>query len=422
MRRELGVENAVLPPALFLAPPRWHGAHCAMRSLGRLGVRVYGLRHRAPSPSNLSRFCAGTVDAGCDGRPAGDEAGIVEELLRAGRKLGAGTVLISGTDEWAVFVDQHAEELFDVFAFSRPRPGLVARLASKRGLYEVASACGVPTPTLVVPSTLDQAVALAPSLTYPVMVKPVVSRPDVSAKAVVHSPAELIAYAHIHAEETGRPNLLFQEYIPGSDSDVWMFTGCFDAQSRCVVGFTGQKLRQCPAHMGHTSLGLARPNPRLAAEAAAFMTRIGYAGIVDSGFRYDARDDTYKILDVNPRVGGNFRQFVSVGGIDVVRAHYLNVCGIPVAAGEQVDGRRWLKEDSDLIALMQYRRLGELGIRAWLKSVRHVDEGSTFALDDPLPFVSAMGLLVSDTVAGRWRRRRHPQPVATAARAESTAW
>ena len=35
--------NRARPPVLFLAPPRWHGAHCTMRSLGRLGVSPGGM-------------------------------------------------------------------------------------------------------------------------------------------------------------------------------------------------------------------------------------------------------------------------------------------------------------------------------------------------------------------------------------------
>jgi D-aspartate ligase len=410
-----------LPPVLFLAPPRWYGAHCTMRSLGRLGVRVYGLEHRGISPSNLSRFCAGTVPAGDNGRPFGDGGRIVEELVRAGRRLGAGTILVSGTDEWAVFVAEHSEELSAAFTFPRPPPELVARLASKQGLFEIASRHGFPTPRVVVPHSLDDAAALANSLTYPVMIKPVVSRPDVSSKVVVQTPAELLAYARGHAEHPDDPNLLFQEYVPGSDADVWIFTGYFNAQSRCLAAFTGQKLRQCPAHMGHASLGVAQPNQELAEAAASFIARIGYSGIVDSGYRYDARDGTYKILDVNPRVGGNFRQFLSVNGVDVVRALYLDLAGMQVPAVEQIDGRRWIKEDSDLIAMVQYRRLGELDLRTWLKSLRNIDEGSTFALDDPMPFLSAMALLFRDTVAGRWRRGWRSRGAAPATAVSSVA-
>ena len=90
-------------------------------------------------------------------------------------------------------------------------------------------------------------------------------------------------------------------------------------------------------------------------------------------------------------------------------------------ATEQLDGRMWLKEDSDVVAMVQYRRLGELDLKTWLKSLRHIDEGATFAIDDPMPFFSAMALVVTDTVAGRWRRRRRSLRTAPAAAARWAA-
>ena len=48
------------------------------------------------------------------------------------------------------------------------------------------------------------------------------------------------------------------------------------------------------------------------------MKEVGYRGILDIGWRYDARDDRYKLLDVNPRLGASFRLFVGKGGMDVL--------------------------------------------------------------------------------------------------------
>ncbi len=410
LEHETPVTNVVtstppLPPVLFLAPPRWYGAHCAARSLGRFGVRVYMLRHSGISPSNLSRFCAGTFPAGDNGRPLGDPSEIVEDLLEAGRQLGRGTIVMAGTDEWAVFLAEHDEPLREIFQFPRQPPGLVATLASKRGLHDIATRHGFPTPGLVMPVDLHDALAAADSLVYPVMVKPAVSRPDVDTKVVASNPTQLKSAIHAVAVSVDNPNLILQEYIPGRDEDVWMFTGYFDAESRCLAAFTGQKLRQHPPHMGHTSLGICRTNRRLSELATTFMSDIGYSGIVDSGYKYDRRDDTYKVLDVNPRVGGNFRQFLDIGGIDVVRALYLDLTGQRVPKIEPREGRLWIKEDSDLISFVQSRRNRELDLFGWLRSIRGVDEGATFSWGDPLPFLSAMLMLVMDTVEGRWQRR-----------------
>lgn len=390
------------PSVLVLAPPRWYSAHCAARSLAELGVRVHMLEHRGISPSNLSRFCAGTFPAGENGRPLGDAAAIVSDLLAAAKELGRGTVLVPATDEWAVFMAAHDAELRPGFQFPAVSPELAEALASKEGVYRLASEHGLPTPRPVVPRTLAEALAQAEDLCYPVMVKPEVSRPSVEAKNVAYDAKELERSVRALAESDDRPNVVLQEYIPGTED--WTFTGYFDSQSRCLAGFTGLRLRTQPPHMGHTSLGLCLPNSELQAMATAFMTAVGFRGIVDAEFRYDVRDGIYKVLDANPRMGGNFRAFVDVGGTDVVRALYLDMTGQAVPRVEPEEGRLWIKEDSDLVSFVRLRRRGELNFRTWLGSLRGVREGATFSVRDPAPFLSAMLLMLTDTVSGRVRR------------------
>lgn len=401
---KLDVSPHPVSSVLVLGPPRWYSALGAARSLGRLGIRVFMLRHRGLSPTNVSRFCAGTVPAGENGRPTGDPDRIVSDLLGAGVALGRGAILIPATDEWAVFMAEHDAALSQLFVFPRPPASLVAAMASKHGLQDLALRHGVPTPRLVVPETVAAAGREAKALEYPVMIKPLVSRPDAEGKAVVHDGAELAAQVRALAESEDAPNLILQEFVPASED--WTFTGYFDADSRCLAGFTGQRLRLLPPHMGHTSLGICRTNRELLRIASEFISGIGFRGIVDCEFRYDARRDTYKIVDANPRVGGNFRVFVDVGGMDVVRALYLDLTGRPVPPIQPREGHLWVKEDSDLIAFARHRRAGELDFRTWLRSLRGVREGAIFSVRDPLPFAVAMLMVAIDTAAGRWRRSR----------------
>jgi predicted ATP-grasp superfamily ATP-dependent carboligase len=362
------------------------------------------LRHPGLSPTNVSRFCAGTLPAGENGRPTGDPDRIVSELLEAGRALGRRAILLPATDEWAVFMAEHDAELSQLFEFPRPPADLVAAMASKQGLQDLALRHGVPTPRLVVPETVAAARLEAKRLEYPVMIKPLVSRPDAEGKAVVHDTEDLAVQVCALAESEDAPNLILQEFVPASED--WTFTGYFDAESRCVAGFTGQRLRLLPPHMGHTSLGICRSNPELQRIASEFISKIGFRGIVDCEFRYDTRHGAYKIVDANPRVGGNFRVFVDAGGMDVVRALYLDLTGRPVPPIEPREGHLWVKEDSDLIAFVEHRRAGELDFRTWLRSLRGVHEAAIFSARDPLPFAIAMLMVAIDTVAGRWRRSR----------------
>jgi D-aspartate ligase len=396
----------VSTPVLVMGPPRYVGPLGVMRSLGALGVRVYGLAHDRRSVSSVSRHCAGTVAVGRDGRPLGSDELLLDQLLAAGRRLGPGTILIPGSDEWSTFVAAHAGELSSLFTFPWLEVDLIEQLASKAGLYHLALGHRVPTPTIAFPRDLEEASAMAPQLTYPVILKPVMSRPGVEAKALADGPDELLERYQELEESPEDPNLMFQEYIPGGDEDVWIFNGYFDSRSRCLAAFTGQKIRQHPAHMGIASLGVYRQNREVIDLTARFLREVGYRGIVDIGYRYDRRDGQYKILDVNPRLGGAFRIFVDREGTDVVRAMYWDLTGKIVPGLVANEGRKWIKEDADLIASKSYRRLEGLSRWGWLKSLRGVQEGATWSLADPLPFALSMWRLVEETLGARWRSSR----------------
>jgi D-aspartate ligase len=117
------------------------------------------------------------------------------------------------------------------------------------------------------------------------------------------------------------------------------------------------------------------------------MKKLGYRGVLDIGYRYDARDGSYKVLDANPRIGATFRLFVAKNGMDVARALYLDLTGQPVPVSEPVEGRKWLVEGGDFDSFLRYRRDGKLTMRQWLASMAGVKESAYFARDDPRPFL-----------------------------------
>ena len=202
--------------------------------------------------------------------------------------------------------------------------------------------------------------------------------------------------------------LMLQEHIPGGAEHSWMFNGYFTAGSECLFGWTGRKIRQCPLRTGPTTLGICLPNESVRKTAIDFMRAIGYRGIVDIDFRYDARDGQYKVLDVNPRIGSTFRLFVSDDGMDVARALYLDMTGQPVTAVRACPGRKWIVEDFDLVALFRYRRDGKLTFGEWLRSLRGVRESAFFAMDDLVPM-----LLMLRADVGEMLRRFRPRSLNT---------
>jgi D-aspartate ligase len=391
------------PPVLVLAPPRFIGPLGVMRSLRALGARVYGLAHDDLSIAGSSRFCAGTFAVGRNGRPVGSsESTILEQLCDAGRRLGAEAVLVAGSDEWSVFVARHAAALAEYFRFPATSLELTETLASKSGLHDLARRHGVPTPRIAVPRGETELLEIGKTLRFPVMLKPIVSRPGSQGLELAETEAQL---SPLYASLNDPGNIACQEYIPGTDLDVWIFNGYFDHRSRCLAAFTGQKIHQHPARMGLCVLGVSVENREVIALTERFLGRLGYHGIVDIGYRWDRRDGCYKVLDINPRLGGAFRMFVDANGMDVARAMYLDMIGEPVPAVVPQNGRKWVLEAGEILSFRHYRRDG-MSWRDWLAAMRGVKEGATFAWRDPGPFITAMCIVVGDSLAARLRRHR----------------
>jgi predicted ATP-grasp superfamily ATP-dependent carboligase len=126
------------------------------------------------------------------------------------------------------------------------------------------------------------------------------------------------------------------------------------------------------------------------------------------GYRYDARDGRYKLLDVNPRIGSTFRLFVDPAGIDVFRALSLDMTGQPPPGRAPArEGRRWVVEHHDLAEAVTAIRRREVSVRAWLASLRGVREAAWFSPGDPLP-AAALALAFARQRVGRQLRPAAP--------------
>lgn len=402
--------NASVPAVVLkLAEDNLHyGSLGVARTLGRLGVPVYVVDEEPRPVARWSRFVAEAIAVD---RSAPPEA-LVEQLSALGRRLGDRPVLIPLDDLAVVLVERHAAALSESFRFQRQPTGLAERLLDKWELTALAREQDVPAPVAVRPGHDGPAEELLRDATYPLVFKGArsyVGGGDRAGLLVVESRDE--ALRELEAlPEAERSNVIFQEYIPGGPDAIWMFNGYFDSASRCRLRFTGRKLRQWPPYTGATSLGISVPNETVAELTVRFMSAIGYRGVLDLGYRYDERDGRYKVLDVNPRVGATFRLFVDPRtGMDVVRALYLDLTGESIPAPGPPAVRKWLVEDRDLRSSAAYRRDGRLGARAWLESLRGIDETAWFARDDPWPAGAAalrLGAGVLRRGGGRIRGER----------------
>jgi D-aspartate ligase len=366
-----------------------HGPLGILRTLGRCGVRVYVVDANRRTPAFFSRYCRERFLCSVNFNTE-----LTQFLLRVAHRIGRKPILIPTLDEAAIFVAENAQILQDWFTFPRQSAELVRSLCSKKEMYCLTKKYGIATAETVFPRSREEVLAFSENALFPVVLKGIFGnqlwRRTGKRMFIVNTPRDLLE-KYDAFEDAGQPNLMLQEYIPGSDDTVWMFNGYFNEHSECLLAFTGKKLRQCPVHRGATSLGICLKNETVENTTKDFMKAIGYRGILDIGYRFDARDRVYKVLDINPRIGGTFRLFVGESGIDVVSALYLDMTGQAIITGCARDGRKWVVEDLDAVSSFRYWREGSLTARQWISSFRGTEEAAYFATDDPVPLVM-MGL------------------------------
>ncbi|MBI4206787.1 MAG: hypothetical protein HY527_17335 [Betaproteobacteria bacterium] len=363
-----------------------HGSLGIARSLGRLGVAVYALNASPKAPAARSRYWRACYEWDVENVPAQRS---VEYLLDLAGRLGKGTLLIAVSDRTALFVAENADALKGHFCFPNLSREIVTGFTSKKEMYFLARRLGVPTAETRFPQSREELISMLDRTRFPVVLKGIdgarLTARAGRAMAIVRNADELLEQ-YGRMEDEASPNLMLQEYIPGGEDSVWMFNGYFNADGKCLVGFTGKKIRQSPVYTGSTSLGICLGNDRVAEITCAFMKAVGYRGILDIGYRYDARDGQYKVLDVNPRIGSSFRLFVDRNGLDVVRALYRDLTGQPMPQAAPAEGRKWMVEDADLHSSYKYWCDGTLSLVDWLRSFKGVRECAWFASDDLRPF------------------------------------
>jgi D-aspartate ligase len=370
---------------VFVLDASHHGALGVTRSLGRLGVEVYNVAPLRSRPAFSSRYSRQNIVWDLN---QADSEQTAQFLLSLGKRLSRPALLIAVSDRAAMFLADHNDLLRSQFRFPEQRPQVVRSLCNKKSMQRLAKSLEIPIAASAFPASRAEVLHFLDAARFPIIVKAIKDAHHDEAqhynRAILYNRCELLAL-YDRWENPEHPNFMLQEYIPGQEDASWMFNGYFNQDSDCLVSFTGRKVRQFPAYAGVTGLGVCAKNEFLHNTSQHFMKAVHYRGVVDIEYRFDARDGKYKLLDVNPRIGAEFRLFVDDLGYDVARALYLDMTGQPVHAGRLREGRKWIVEDLDLASSLRYYSDGRMSFKDWISSLRGIEECALFTLDDPLP-------------------------------------
>lgn len=380
------------------------GALAILRTLGSLGVPVYGVEDDKNNIVLRSKYLKKYFIKEFDPENPDD---YLEFLQEVSAQISEKAILIPTSDDLSVFVAEYSSKLIENYIFPVNSAELLDQLADKKKMFQLALDNIIPTPHIICPQNLDDVNAALSELSYPIMLKGIDGQrlqERTGIKMVIVETEDQLIENYKKLEDFDQPNLMLQEMIPGDDTEVYIFNGYFNVDSDCLAAFTGHKVRQFPIHIGCASLGECRWHDRVAEKTQRLMKSVGYKGILDIGYRLDPRDNKYKVLDINPRVGQAFRIFVAKNNMDVIRSLYLDLTGQSQPEIKPIEGRRWIIEDYDLISTYEYFSEKSLTLKQWFSSLSSIQEGAWFSWKDPVPFIYKLTSFIKRILKAIWKR------------------
>ena len=337
----------------------WVNGLAAIRSLGRAGVRVLAVDHRASALGFRSKYAERFLSPD----PFEDEHRFVNFIRALGR-----VVVFPTHDDSLNPVARHADDLDVLTPFSSW--DVLERVQSKRAQLEQAEAAGIDIPT-------------PDPGTFPVVVKPdrsVEFKRRYRRQAFrCDTPAEL-EEALARTQDFGP---IVQELVPGGDDSLYTVGSYLDADGRALGVFCGRKLRQTPPGIGTCRVGEAVWVQEVVDAALELLRAFGYRGLSQVEFKRDPRDGRYKLMEINPRLW-QWHGLATACNVDLPRIAYADLVGeTPPDAQMNGSGKRWA------ITLLP-------GERPTPQRPPYVD--AVFALDDPKPGLVHLARVVRSAV------------------------
>lgn len=354
-----------------------HGSLAVARSLGRRGIPVHLLFDDHPI-AKFSRYVQSSSTW-----PGPNDDGALEHLRRLGFE---GWVLFPGGDAEAQFISKNHEALSRVFRVTTPPWDVVRWAVDKRCTYELAAELGIDHPWSCYPQNRDEVARL--QCRFPLILKPTVRKETnafTAAKAWrVDHRAELLARYDQAVACVGKDGLVIQEWIPGNGSAQFSYAAIWD-RDRPLASLVARRSRQYPITFGYTSTFVESiDRPEIEEAAGRFLRAIAYRGLVEIEFKYDAREDRYKILDVNARAW-TWNALGRRAGVDFPYLLWRTAAGEKFVPVRGRAGAAWMHASRDVIAAVQEMCAGTLSPFAYLQSLCAPMTFAAFAPDDPLP-------------------------------------
>ncbi len=363
-----------------------------VRSLGVAGVPLVVIDTDAKSPAMRSRYGRKRLVSQLEGST------LIADLKRLATDLGTNAVLFLTEEKTVNTVSEFRGQLPSNLLIRLPEHARLISLMHKQGFQELAESIGAPVP----PTVRLQSSADLPKiavLKYPCVLKP--SEKSYEYGAVFKKAYKLSSVDEVVAQykliEPVLADMVVQEWIEGSDSEIYFCLQYIGQDGEVVSSFTGRKIRSWPPRIGGTASCTAAWDhaQELGATTASFFKQVGFVGMGSMEYKRDARDGRFYMVEPTVARTDFQEEVATVNGCNIPLAAYCHELGLPLRQVVPVTPPCvWRDPQSDR---WSFEESGGVVDEA-TKLLKAVDAYGRWA--DPLPWVDYM----SNRVMQRLRR------------------
>lgn len=337
--------------------------------------------------------------------------GFIDELERRAVDFLEPPVLVPCQDESVLHLSRNRQRLENNYRFLLPPANEVEGLMDKTLFYRMVESHGGVVPLSMMIHDQNDFERSLPSIPYPCIVKP-------SGRSLVWSANTIVKAFKVNtAEELCRlydqcrhwcTSLVVQEWIPGTDADLFSCNVYFNAAGEPLVAFVARKLRQWLPEIGESSLGQECRNDEVLNETLRLLKGIGFRGLGYLEFKRDQRSGQHVIMEANIGRPTGRSAIAEAGGVELLQTMYCDLTGqsLPAARQQQYTEVKWIHLTRDCASALHYWKKGELTLSSWWHSVRGRKAYAVFSWHDPAPFIGDLARAIRLLMSPRERQRR----------------
>jgi len=131
---------------------------------------------------------------------------------------------------------------------------------------------------------------------------------------------------------------LASEIIPGDSSNLYTYVGYRDKRGNILNEWAGKKLSSFPNEFGVFSSATNQAPFEVIKQSRLLLNSMNLFGVCCPEFKYDIRDNTYKLMEVNLR----YMMWNRMGhllGVDIAYTEYLDAIGKKIIKTQNKDNR-----------------------------------------------------------------------------------